>query len=129
MGTDMNIIRLAGAALALFVLGACQSSDSSSAGEGSLHLAPAIADLFEKYKGEFIPYYFVVTTDGRRGSYTFCDNACRPFGSMTQALSGCETSNNAVPCRIFARSVNIVWGGLVTGLYNPETGSYDLRHE
>ena len=127
----MNILRLAAAAVALFVLGLGQTKSGISGdpdvGQGPLHLTPAIADLYEKYKKEFIPYYFVVSTDGRSGNYVYCENACRPFGARTQALSGCEANSHGVPCKIFARRVDIVWEGQVTGLYNPETGSYDPR--
>ena len=129
----MDILRLTAAAAALFVLGLGQTTSATSGdpdiGNGPLHLSPAIADLYEKYKKQFIPYYFAVTTDGRRGYYMYCENACRPFGARTQALSGCAAYSRGVPCKIFARRVDIVWQGPVTGLYNPETDSYDLRHD
>ena len=117
------------AAVGLLVLAACGTASDTDIGEGPIHLAPVIADLFEDYKKTFIPYYFLVTTDGYRGNYVYCENACLRHQSRQAAIINCEANSDGVPCAIFASGENIIWKGKVTGLYNPETGAYTLSHE
>ncbi len=117
------------AAVGLLLLAACETTADTETGTGPLHLSRGTASLFEQYKGEFIPYIFMVTTDGRWGNYVYCDNACTRHNARASAFAYCRDYGKGVPCRVFAIGENIIWKGKVTGLYNPDTGAYNLSHE
>ncbi len=117
------------AAVGLLVLAACGTTTDTEVGTGPLHLTRSTASFFEQYKGEFIPYIFMVTTDGRWGNYVYCDNACVRHNARASAFAYCRDYGKGVPCRVFAIGENIIWKGKVTGLYNPESGAYNLSNE
>lgn len=127
-GVVMKCLANITAAVGLLLLAACETTGGAETGTGLLHLSRSTASLFEQYKGEFIPYIFMVTTDGRWGNYVYCDNACTRHSARASAFTYCRDYGKGVPCRVFAIGENIIWKGKVTGLYNPETGKYDLTH-
>ena len=123
----MNGLAKFTAAVGLLLLAACVTTSDAETSKGPIHLTPAIADLFESYKGEFIPYIFMVTTDGRWGNYVYCDNACTRHSARQTAFVHCRDHSDGVPCAVFAIGDAIVWKGPVTGLYNPDSGAYNLN--
>jgi hypothetical protein len=87
-------------------LGGCQSS--SIYGSGPVSLSDSTERLYKNYLSKDSPQAFVITKDGRRGFYTYCNHGLNCLDDVHDAVSRCEDSIGE-KCFVFAEYGEITW--------------------
>ncbi len=86
----------------------CQSS--SIYGSGPVNLSDSVQRTYQNYLSKDSPLAFMITRDGNRSFYTYCNVGTQCLDDAYGAIYRCE-SRYGVDCFIFAEYGKIVWKG------------------
>jgi len=94
--------------LAFFCFGAAQAGDSDMTDPPFIVATTDCASGFETYRRALLPFYFVLSQDGKLCTYSYCMGGCRKNTLRSATLIYCQQSNGHAPCEVYAYGGRVI---------------------